>query len=154
MRRGSTPILNLLAVAAISLGAAPPKGDAALPPKGETRSRAPVHPDPAALEQALLDAVRALVRDDPVAARTALDRVEKGCRRLGQDEIPSFSSDLVEYDAAVHLTIDRTREFSARGDLDRAQEQTWWLQKGCRKCHEIARKDGLMAPPPTGTRRE
>ncbi len=132
------------AVLAIGLALAPVPaegtGDPPPPP-------APVHPDPAALEAAILDATRAFLRSDLVGARAALDRVEEACRRLSSDEEAAYPSEIVLFDQAFHKTLDVAREFSVRGFDERAFDQLRWIHKSCRTCHEIARRERLPGTP-------
>jgi hypothetical protein len=108
----------------------------------------PVHPDAAALQRATSDAVLAMIQDDTVAARAALDRIEAGCRRLSREADSAYPEDIVVYDKAFHVTLDRMKEFAARGDAERTFEQTYWMQKACRICHGLARAGGFLAPRP------
>ena len=112
--------------------------------KAATRP-APIHRDLPSLEKAIVDATVAFVHDDCQAARAALERVETGCRRLGREDDPKAPDDLIEYDQAFHKTVDFAREFAASDQVDRSFDQFVWAQRACRKCHELARKDGLMA---------
>ncbi len=143
MRSGALiPILLAVSLVLASAGDAPgpeTRGEAA-----EAARHVPVHTDPAALEQAVLDATRALLREDTRSAREALDRVEAGCRRLTQDDAPAIPSDIISYDRALHVTIDTAREYAMRGKLDKTFEQFYWIQRSCFTCHDAARKAGIL----------
>ena len=109
------------------------------------------HPDPAALERALLEATRAFMRADVSGARTALDRIEKGCRRLSPEESPAYPEALIEYDRAFHLALDGARELAGRRSLEESWDQFVWIQRGCRVCHGLAEKSGVTGTPrPSG----
>lgn len=143
MTQASGPRIALVACAvALALGAVSAEGAPDAPP-----SRAPVHADSAALEMAILDATRAFLREDLVAARAALDRVESSCRRLDRERDGAISIDVVLFDQAFHKTLDVAREYSGRGLGERAFDQLRWIQKSCRTCHEIARKEGIPGVP-------
>lgn len=117
--------------------AAPAASQAA--PSRPTATPSP-HVDPKGLEQSVLDATLAFLRDDAASARAALDRVEAGCRRLGDGEdAPEIVPDLVTYDRAFHVALTVSRELAGRGDLTKSFDQFVWVQRGCRTCHGIAR---------------
>lgn len=107
------------------------------------------HPDPRALEQAVLDATLALLREDAPAARRALDRMEEGCVRRTVEEDPTLSSQVAAWDAGFHRQLDTGRELAKRGNVDGTYDTLAWLHRGCRGCHRQARLDGRMpsAPP-------
>lgn len=132
----------LVVVAMFVVGAGDPETPAPRPEAA--RPAPPVHADAAALERAVLDTTAAFLHEDLPAARAALDRVEAACRRLGPDDTPAYASELVVYDQAFHVTIDRAREFAGRGIADKAFDQFVWMQRGCRACHDLARKSGSM----------
>lgn len=106
------------------------------------------HPDGAALEQAVLDATLAFLREDLKAARPALDRMDAGCRRMREDDVEAHGSELVAYDRAFHSALDLSREMATAGNMQRSWEQFMWVTKGCRGCHAIAR----AGPPPPKAR--
>ncbi len=106
---------------------------------------APVHPDIHALEKAVVDATIAYVHDDCKAAREALDRVDSGCRRLGREDVPKAPDDVIDYDQAFHKTVDLAREFATADRIEKSFDQFVWAQRACRICHDLARKNGVMA---------
>ena len=91
------------------------------------------------MEDAVLSATRAFLRDDAGALRKALDIIEAGCRRLHPEDGQGLHAETVAYDKAFHQTLNRTRELATRGDLDRAFDQFVWVQKACRVCHGLNR---------------
>jgi len=103
------------------------------------------HPDGKAVEQAVLDATLAFLREDLSAARPALDRIEAGCKRQREDDREVYGGEIATYDRAFHAALDVSREMASAGDLPRSWEQFMWVTKGCRACHALAR-----TPPPTG----
>jgi hypothetical protein len=108
------------------------------------------HPDPRSLEQAVLDATLALLREDASSARRALDRIEEGCARRTVEEDPTLSWQVAAWDEGFHRQLDTARELAKRGDVDGTYDTLAWLQRGCRGCHRQARLDGrIPAAPPT-----
>ncbi len=107
------------------------------------------HTDAGALEQAVLDATLALLREDTASARRALDRMEEGCARRTVDDDPTLSWQMAAWDQGFHRQLDTARELAKRGDVDGTYDTLAWLQRGCRGCHRQARLDGRMpaAPP-------
>jgi len=134
-------------VSAAALGLAVTVSATDPPPSGPP---AAFHANPAALEQAVLDATRALLREDAPAARRALDRMEEGCARRTVEQDPTLSWQVAAWDEGFHRQLDTARELAKRGDVDGTYDTLAWLQRGCRGCHRQARLDGRMpaAPPP------
>jgi hypothetical protein len=114
--------------------------------RGEEAAPRPVHEDGAALERALQDTVLALARGDAPGMRSGLDALEHGCRRTRDDE--PIPKQILLFDTAFHLTLDRARELAGAADIEHAAQQFCWVQSACRKCHEEARKDGLAVGKP------
>jgi hypothetical protein len=113
-----------------------------------------MHADPPALERAVVDATLAFIRADAAAAREALDRVEAGCRRLGRDDVPRVTEDVVVWDQAFHKTVDLAREHAAAARIEKAFDQFVWVQKACRTCHTLSRQEAAAkpaTPPPVGS---
>lgn len=111
------------------------------------------HTDPRALEQSVLDATLALLREDAAAARRALDRMEEGCARRTVEDDPTLSWQMAAWDEGFHRQLDTARELAKRGDVDGTYDTLAWLQRGCRGCHRQARLDGRIPaapPPPSG----
>src|SRR5262245_9814529 len=77
-------------------------------------SPAPVHVDAAGIERGVLDATKGLMFGDYAAARAGLDKVEAGCRRVGYDDTPAWPRAMVDADVAMHMALNRAREFAAR----------------------------------------
>lgn len=128
MRKNHLPSFLLALLAAVPLGAEEPRPPLPSP-----------HPDGKAAEQAVLDATLAFLREDLKAARPALDRIEAGCRRLREDDLATYGSELVSYDRAFHAALDVSREMATAGNAQRSWEQFMWVTKGCRTCHGLAR---------------
>jgi hypothetical protein len=107
-------------------------------------ARPPFHQQPQAVLEAWLAANRASLREDAPAAREALDRLERACRRLAPEEVDSHGSELVAVDKAYHATLSRAREFAGAGELTQAFDEIVWISRTCRSCHEIARREGRL----------
>ncbi|HZN53873.1 MAG TPA: hypothetical protein VFB67_01005 [Candidatus Polarisedimenticolaceae bacterium] len=100
-------------------------------------ARLPVHRDAPAMEEAVLDATRAFLHADTTAARGALDRIEKSCRRLSRDEAAAWTQEVVNEDIAMHAALDRARELTSRGEIDDAVASLVWVERTCRTCHAL-----------------
>jgi len=107
---------------------------------------APVHRDAAALERAVLETTRAFLREEPAGVRAGLERIEASTRRLDREADAGYGSDLLIYEQAFHVTLDRAREFASRGDLENGFNQLVWMQRACVTCHGLARERGLLPP--------
>ena len=103
----------------------------------------PVHLDTQALVQGVLEATRAFLREDAAAFRAGLDRVEAASRELDREADAGYGSDLINYEQAFRVTLDRARELAVRGQLESAHRQFGWAQRGCVTCHGMARDRGL-----------
>jgi len=114
--------------------------------RGDEPQRQPFHADPAVLERTLADTILALSRGDAPAMRSGLDGIEKACRRTRDDE--PYPKELLTFDNAFHLTVDRARELAGAGDIEHSAQQFCWIQGACRKCHDEARKSGVLPPKP------
>jgi hypothetical protein len=104
----------------------------------------PIHNDAQALEEAVLEAMRAYLREDTAAMRKSFDRMEQSTRRLDREKDRAYGSELITWEQGFHGTIDRGRELSGKGKLEAACDQLMWAQKACVGCHQVARKHGLM----------
>lgn len=116
-------------------------------PAGDQESASepsPVHRDARALEDGVLEATRAFLREDAAAFRAGLDRMDAATRRLDREADAAYAPDLITYERAFHVTLDRAREFVARGDLENAFHQFAWVQRACITCHALAREQGLL----------
>ena len=98
---------------------------------------APVHADAAGIERAVLDATKGLMFGDFPAARSALDKVETGCRHLGYDETPAWPREMVDQDVAMHMALSRAREFAARKNWEDAANSMIWIERCCKDCHAL-----------------
>ncbi len=106
-----------------------------------------VHAEGREIERALLDATRAFVYEDLKAAREGMARIEAHCARLSPETHPELPREVVTYDRAFHLALDAAREHALRGNLQESFHQFLWIQQGCRRCHELAREQGLAGVP-------
>lgn len=130
-KNAPSALLVLAAIAATAWVAAGP-GD-------EAGSIAPLHADTEKVEQAYLESVRAFLHQDLEAALEHLGAIEKLSRRLAGVDEPAFGSAMVNYDTAFHMTLDRTRELTRRGEFDAAFDQFVFVQRACVACHRIER---------------
>jgi len=129
--RGMRPAV-LLAFLAAGLAALASGGEA--PPAAPI----PVHPDPAALTEAAVDALRAFLRSDAPAAREALDRIHAGCRRLDATEATPWPDEVRAHDRAFHAPLDLARELASAGKPDAAFREYTLMIRSCRTCHAAA----------------
>lgn len=143
MRKFSRTLTGIVLLSALVVLLARAAGD---PPAEETVSPVPpsVHLDVRALEEGVLEATRAFLREDPAAFRRGLDRMETATRRLDRETDAAYDSDLIIYENAFHVTLDRAREYAIRGDLENAFHQFVWVQRACITCHGLARDQGLL----------
>jgi hypothetical protein len=119
------------------------------PAEGESSPAAngPMHGDPEALENAMVEAFRGALRDDVGMLATALERVQSDCRRLERDTAGDYGP-LVDIDRGYHATLDVATDAAKDDDLSVALEQLYFVYVGCRNCHVIARKNGLLPNTP------
>jgi hypothetical protein len=115
-------------------------------PEAPPRPR-PIHPDSAAMQKGLTDALLAFVVADGPAIRKALDVVEENCRRLGPADESGYPATIVRWDTAFHGDLDAIRELAARGILDKAYDRYTFLPRGCQGCHAEAAKAKLPGLP-------
>ncbi len=122
---------------------------------GEGEAKHPrVHRDGSALEEAVVEANREFLREHSLLARAALDRAAEACRVVSSDEGGPYPSELVNFDRAFHLTLDKAREYATAGRIDDAFNQLVWVQRSCLSCHRMAREAGITVvlpeTPPVG----
>lgn len=141
LRTLSVIVLLSALVVLLAHAAGDPPGEEAVSPVLPS-----VHLDVRAVEEGVLEATRAFLREDPAAFRRGLDRVETATRRLDREADEAYGSDLITYEKAFHVTLDRAREFAIRGDLENAFHQFVWVQRACITCHGLAREQGLLPP--------
>jgi len=118
-----------------------PAGDTG--PDGAT-SLPRVHADPHEVTRALLDALDALLAEDPVRAKRALDRVAAASPPVMPEAKEHLGKTVVGADAAFHNLLDLTREVANRGNNALAMARHQGLQRTCLDCHAFARKDGVF----------
>jgi len=105
----------------------------------------------------MLETTKGLMFGDFKAARAGLDRVEKGCRRIGYDDLPAWPSEMVEQDVGMHVALTRAREFTSRERWEDAANSLVWIERCCKDCHALrvknANPSGSGSPtPPTGSK--
>ena len=137
-------VLVFLAALASPAGGQPPEGES----NGEELQ--PVHRDTVVLERSSLEAIRSFLREDPVAARRALDQVDRNTRRLDRFADAAYGEEMIVFEQAFHVTLDRARELAGKRRLEDAFNQFVWVQRSCIVCHGLARKQGLLPPLESG----
>jgi hypothetical protein len=130
MRLARVPLAALVSLGALAETPAPP--------------RPAFHSEPQAILEALLEANRAALREDAASVRAALDRLERGCRRLAPEEADSQGADVLALDKAYHAALTRAREFAGAGELTTAFDEMVWVARTCRSCHDFARRAGRL----------
>ena len=144
----------VLRIAWVLLGAAMALSAAGGPPGSAEREASGavpallVHRDPREVLEGTVEAARAYLLEDATAMRAALDRIERATRRLDRERDAALGKDLLVYEQAFHETLDRAREMSGKGDLEKAFNQFVWTQRACVTCHGIARDEGRLPPAP------
>jgi hypothetical protein len=104
---------------------------------------APVHIDGKALEDGVVEATRAFLRNDPKAARAALDAAAEACRSLAFDDVPPWPRAVVNDDMALHMALDKARELTSLGQTEKAVETLVWVGRTCRECHARSAEGAL-----------
>lgn len=138
--------LSLVAMAGSAAVLAAHAGRSPAPSPAPSATRpAPIHVDAADLERAMLDADKAFLYGDGAAARKALDRAEKDCRRLSPDDVPAWPRAMIDQDGGMHMALDRAREYAARGRIEDAIGAMVWAMRACRNCHAL-RDKGTTTP--------
>ena len=103
-----------------------------------------VHPDPQRVVEHTLEAARAFLTEDAHAARAALDALTRESPPLDRDRDEGYGHEILSFDRAFHVTIDRSRESATGGDLEDAFNQFVWVQRACVTCHGMAREKGFL----------
>jgi hypothetical protein len=118
---------------------------------GDAPAPARVHEDAEGMRRAMGEALDALIRDDAKATRAALDRIEKGCRRVDSDERATLGEKTVTFDVAFHRQLDLARELAARGEVEPVLVHFYGVLKGCRGCHLEAAGVRFASPSGSGS---
>jgi hypothetical protein len=109
----------------------------------------PVHRDPDLLVDAALETTRAFLMEDTRAARRSLDALKEATPPLHRERDAVYGSEILSFDQAFHVTIDRAREYSTAGRLEDAFNQYVWVQRACVTCHGLARTQGFLPRDPS-----
>lgn len=120
----------------------------ALPPEDESAEPRKVHADAQAVIESVLQATRAFMAEDPSAARAALDRMTKHSPPLLRGPDDAYGHEILSFDQAFHVTIDRSREYALTGRMEDSFNQFVWVQRACITCHGMARDKGFLPPLP------
>ena len=107
-----------------------------------------VHSDAAAMEQAALEVLEALMRDDLQPVGPAVKRIEAGCNTLYPEDDDRLGQGFRNLDQALHVVLRGTRGYVAAKSADEAFTEFVWVLRTCRECHELARLRGHL--PATG----
>ena len=113
----------------------------------ETRPSRPVHASAPRVVEHVLGATRAFLAEDGVAARAELDALKRESPPLDRERDAAYGSDILSFDQAFHVTIDRAREYAVAGRLADSFNQLVWVERACITCHGMARTRGLLAAP-------
>ena len=117
------------------------------PPEGDPAEPRAVHVDTQAVIENVLMATRAFMAEDPVGARQALDRLKQQSPPLDRERDEAYGHEMLSFDQAFHITIDRSREYALAGHMEDSFNQFVWVQRACITCHGMARKRGFLPPP-------
>jgi hypothetical protein len=123
-------------------------GAAEDPPSGHDAATKPraVHADPQAVINSVVAATRAFLREDSVAARQALDGLKQQSPPLERERDEAYGHEILSFDQAFHITIDRSREYALAGYMEDSFNQFVWVQRACITCHGMARDKGFLPP--------
>ena len=123
-------------------------GAADAPPTEEDGSAGPraVHVDSEAVIESVLEATRAYMAEDPVGARVALDGLKQHSPPLKRERDEAYGHEMLGFDQAFHITIDRSREYALAGHMEDSFNQFVWVQRACITCHGMARDRGFLPP--------
>jgi hypothetical protein len=94
----------------------------------------------------VLGATRGFVEEDPVAVREALDRLKEHSPPLARERDAAYGHEILSFDQAFHVTIDRSREHAMAGYMEDSFNQFVWVQRACITCHGMAREKGFLPP--------
>ena len=112
---------------------------------GEPRA---VHADSDAVIESVLRATRAFMAEDATGARVALDGLKEQSPPLLRGRDDAYGHEMLSFDQAFHITIDRSREYALAGLMEDSFNQFVWVQRACITCHGMARKKGFLPPLP------
>jgi hypothetical protein len=133
-------ILALIVICLVASAAVPESaGD------GPSSALRPVHEDGEALKQSVLRVTRAFLDEDAAQARKALDELKALSVPLDSLDDEGYGHEILSLDRGFHVTIDRAREFTTAGKMDKGFDQFVWVQRACIQCHGMARDRGLMS---------
>lgn len=114
-----------------------------LPAGADGERPEPVHRDPVALERAAGDAIAGYARDDARRVERALDIVAEQVRVMRVEEQAVYGN-AVGYSRSFEISNNLAREYANGDMLDESYDQYVWVMKGCRTCHTIVIKEGLV----------
>ena len=118
----------------------------ALPTEDESGEPRAVHADAQAVIESTLKVTRAFMEEDPTAARAALDGLKEQSPPLRRGRDDAYGHEMLSFDQAFHVTIDRSREYALAGRMEDAFNQFVWVQRACITCHGMARENGFLPP--------
>jgi len=110
----------------------------------ETATPERVHTDGKAMAEGVVQAFDALLREDLVAARVAIKRLQTSCRPLNREADEIFAPGFRNRDQALHKVLNGTMGYIADGEPEAAYTEFVWVTRTCRECHALARDAGLL----------
>jgi hypothetical protein len=120
----------------------------ALPPEEESAKPRAVHADSQKVIESVLRATRAFMAEDAKGARASLDGLKEHSPPLLRGRDDAYGHEMLSFDQAFHITIDRSREYALAGHMEDSFNQFVWVQRACITCHGMARKKGFLPPLP------
>ena len=123
----------------------------ALPPEDESAKPRAVHADSRAVIESVLQATRAFMAEDATGARVALDGLKEQSPPLLRGRDDAYGHEMLSFDQAFHITIDRSREYALAGYMEDSFNQFVWVQRACITCHGMAREKGFLPPLPSNS---
>ena len=139
--------VGLVAVLIASLAIVGAAEDPSSEQDGSAKPRA-VHVDGQAVIQSVVEATRAFLNEDSEAARLALDGLKQQSPPLVRERDEAYGHEMLSFDQAFHITIDRSREYALAGYMEDSFNQFVWVQRACITCHGMAREKGFLPPLP------
>ena len=102
------------------------------------------HADPREVQRAFVDALDALLANEPKRAKLALDRVAKASPPLMPEMAKHLGKTVVGSDNSFQKLLNLAREVANQGDNAFAFRYHQGLQRTCIQCHDYARQDGVF----------
>jgi hypothetical protein len=141
-------LIGRICIVAVLIASLAIVGAAEVAPSEEGGSAKPraVHADPQAVIARVLEATQAFLIEDSAAARQALDGLKQQSPPLVRERDAAYGHEMLSFDQAFHITIDRSREYALAGHMEDSFNQFVWVQRACITCHGMAREKGFLPP--------